>query len=80
MADNTIIATARKAECEGHRYNREENDPRQWLDVNANWRQRRLFDWAYIAFSMERKGFTDLLALAEAGREGSRVENYKEVL
>jgi hypothetical protein len=54
QSDRTICATAGRAAVEGHRYQREENIPAKWLGVGANWRERLLFDWSYIACSCRR--------------------------
>lgn len=56
QSDRTIAATAERAEVEGARYGREENRPAHWLGVNATWRERRLFDWRYLAASARRSG------------------------
>lgn len=56
QSDRTICATADRAEVEAHRYGREENRPLAWLGVNATWRERRLFDWSYLAAQARRSG------------------------
>lgn len=56
QSDRTIAATAERAEVEAHAYNRvSENNPRAWLGRDATWRERRLFDWHYIAAEARRK-------------------------
>lgn len=58
MADGTVVATARRAEAEANaRGGRvSENVPSRWLGVDASWRQRRLFDWAYLMAELDRQG------------------------
>lgn len=51
-----IKAAAGRAEAEAHRYNRNENNPFDWLGVDATWDERRVFDWYYLAATYERSG------------------------
>lgn len=56
QSDRTIAATADRAEVEAFAHNRvSENKPAYWLGVAATWRERRLFDWHYIAAEARRR-------------------------
>ena len=65
QSDRTICATAERAEAEAHRYNREENRPVAWLGADATWRERRLFDWRYLAAQARRSGDLAIVLHAE---------------
>lgn len=65
QSDRTICATAGRAEVEADRYGREENIPAKWLGIDATWRERRLFDWSYLACAARRSGQRTLAEYAE---------------
>jgi hypothetical protein len=60
QADRNICSAAETAEAQSHRYNREENIPTKWLGTTATWRERRLFDWTYLAHSADRAGIPEI--------------------
>lgn len=76
QSDRTVCATAERAEVDGHRYNREENNPRKWLgeEPHSSWRERRLFDWTYLAAQYRRSGNRAMEAYALQRRAAFEVE------
>lgn len=58
-------ATARRAEAEAARTGKNENNPRAWLGIDATWKERRAFDWQYLACESERCGQLEIAKYAQ---------------
>jgi hypothetical protein len=78
QSDRTICATAERAEAEGHRRNRSENNPSAWLGTTASWRERRLFDWWYLRSESIRSGNLTIASQATVRAAGYAVPTEAE--
>jgi hypothetical protein len=76
MLDPAVISAAYRAEVLANRTGVTENVPDKWIGINADARQRCLFDCVYTLAVFERAGDIDTVKYLTSRVEFFRLENY----